>query len=82
MTLVYILVVATFAITLGIFIGARLGPKRRYAGVIIIKETSKGLKYELQVNGDPELLTLMDEVTFKIIGPDYSIPDSRDKLGV
>lgn len=80
MTFFYIFMIVSLASALGFFIGARLRHKGRYAGVIIIKESSKGLMYELQVNGDPELLTLMDEVTFKIIGPDYSIANSRNKL--
>lgn len=82
MTVFYIFIIASLAATLGLVVGIRMRHKRLYAGVIIIKETDKGLKYELQVNGDPELLTLMEEVTFKIIGPEYSVYNSRDKLGL
>jgi hypothetical protein len=73
--------VALFCLAVGIFVGARLG-RDAYNGVMIVEETQDGLRYRLELAGDPELLAFQDSVIFKVVGPDYEELLSRQKLGV
>lgn len=70
-----------FGLIIGIYIGARL-KTGSYNGYMVAEETPEGLKYRLELAGDPELLIFQDVVIFKVIPPDYQDLLSREKLGV
>lgn len=55
---------------LGIFIGARL-KRNTYHGVIVCTESDKGMVYQLQLAGDPEMIIFEDSIVLKVVAPDY-----------
>lgn len=79
MTILYLFLLMLVSLACGVYIGARLRIKEKCNGIIIAKETERGITYELQFYGDPEIIALMDEVKFKVIPPNWS---SQDKLGL
>ena len=77
---VALLIALTFFI-FGVFLGSRI-KQGSYNGAVHIKETEQGLKYTLELAGDPELLVFQDSIHLKVLPPDYEKLLSQQKRGV
>jgi hypothetical protein len=65
-----VLSVAVVCGFIGIYFGVRL-QKMAYHGFMFIEETPQGLKYRLELAGDPELLVFQESVSFLVVAPNY-----------
>jgi len=66
----YLFLIISLATICGLFLGARLA-RPTYAGEIVITETPDGIKFGLELAGDPENLITEHHVVFLVVPPDY-----------
>jgi hypothetical protein len=81
MIYIWAFLIAGLCVAAGIYVGSRLN-REVYHGVMVVEETPEGVKFRLELAGDPELLIFQDSVTFKVLPPNYEDLISRGKPGV